>query len=416
MKSAAFRFLYGDMTPFEVRKFGILSLMFLNIVGCYWLLRPVKDGVFYSLVGLEYLPYAKVLSFLVIIPLIMIYTKLVDLYPRHILIYIICTTYAILFTLIDIGLRLPGTGLENTTPSPDRILGWVSYFSTESFGSITVALFWSFVASSTSSTSAKKGYALIVLGGQVGSIIGPSFATMTEFISIPNLFVIGVTQIFFVIILTRYYMSTVGFEEKIMQEQQQQIDEQNNDSAGKSHHANQKTPGIFVGLKLLLTEKYLLGIFGVSTIYEVVGTIMDYQMKVLAKYAYPSTEAYTAFLASFGVAANVLSFSIALIGTSYLLRTLGTRLCLLIYPSAIGIVLFIVFLFPDLYVLFVAQVFVKGLSYAINNPTKEMLYLPTSPDVKFKVKSWIDMFGGSSSLSFFISFILIIFLILIYLY
>src|SRR3990167_240368 len=158
-----------------------------------------------------------------------------------------------------------------------------------------------------------------------------------------------------------------------------------------------KTPGLLVGVKLLLTQKYLMGIFAVSTIYEVVGSIMDYQMKMLAKETYSSTEAYTAFLASFGVAVNSLSFCIALIGTSYLLRKFGLRACLLIYPTAVGIVLVCVFLVPTLTVVFFAQVCVKGLSYAINNPSKEMLYIPTSPDVKFKVKSWIDMFGSRSA-------------------
>ena len=122
---------------------------------------------------------------------------------------------------------------------------------------------------------------------------------------------------------------------------------------------------------------------------------MDYQMKMLAKEVYSSPAAYTSFLATFGVATNGLSFCIALLGTSYLMRTLGLRVCLLIYPCAVGGVLFAVFMFPVLSVVFLAQVSLKGLSYALNNPSKEMLYLPTSPDVKFKVKSWIDMFGGS---------------------
>ncbi len=40
------------------------------------------------------------------------------------------------------------------------------------------------------------------------------------------------------------------------------------------------------------------------------------------------------------------------------------------------------------------MVVLKGVSYAVNNPTKEMMYIPTSKDVKFKSKGWTDMFGG----------------------
>ena len=43
--------------------------------------------------------------------------------------------------------------------------------------------------------------------------------------------------------------------------------------------------------------------------------------------------------------------------------------------------------------LFAAIVTLKSLSYALNSPCKETLYIPTSLDVKFKAKSWIDGFG-----------------------
>ncbi len=39
----------------------------------------------------------------------------------------------------------------------------------------------------------------------------------------------------------------------------------------------------------------------------------------------------------------------------------------------------------------------KGMSYALNNPTKEILYQMTSTTIKFKCKSWIDTFGQRSA-------------------
>jgi AAA family ATP:ADP antiporter len=40
---------------------------------------------------------------------------------------------------------------------------------------------------------------------------------------------------------------------------------------------------------------------------------------------------------------------------------------------------------------------IKGMSYALNNPTKEILYQMTSTSIKFKCKSWIDTFGQRSA-------------------
>ena len=33
------------------------------------------------------------------------------------------------------------------------------------------------------------------------------------------------------------------------------------------------------------------------------------------------------------------------------------------------------------------------MGYALNGPSRELLYVRTSGDIKFKAKSWIDMFG-----------------------
>ena len=43
------------------------------------------------------------------------------------------------------------------------------------------------------------------------------------------------------------------------------------------------------------------------------------------------------------------------------------------------------------------QVGIKGLSYALQSPSREMLYIVTTDAIKFKAKSWIDIFGQRGS-------------------
>jgi len=43
------------------------------------------------------------------------------------------------------------------------------------------------------------------------------------------------------------------------------------------------------------------------------------------------------------------------------------------------------------------MIMLKANSYALNNPTKEILYQPTSGAVRYKAKSWIDIFGARGS-------------------
>merc|ERR1712232_165996 len=99
----------------------------------------------------------------------------------------------------------------------------------------------------------------------------------------------------------------------------------------------------------------------------------------------------------FGVATNSLSFIFSLLGTSAIIRKLGLRLTLLLFPSLCLVVIIMVRLQPTLYVVFMAMIMLKANSYALNNPTEEILYQPTSSAVRYKAKSWIDIFGARGS-------------------
>lgn len=378
MFSRIARALWGDLSSDELKKYGMLSSIFLFIIGTYWLMRPLKDALFMKIVGKLYIPYAKMASFVVIALLILFYSKLVDMFEKHKLVYVICSAYVFMFFAVAYCLSSPTMGLANTITSPDRILGWVIYLGIESFGSIVVALFWSFVASTTDTASAKRGYGLIIAGAQIGSIAGPTLATYAEYIGMVNLVGMAGFGIMMAPLLTMLFVKTYP--------------------VAKVDTATGKKPtGPIEGLRLLFSKPYLMGILGVATLYEVVGTILDYQMKFIADETFQSVEKVAQFLGFFGQSANLLSLVFALIGTSFFIRRFGLTFCLVMFPVTVAGVVTYVWLAPSLWALFGAMVAIKGLSYALNNPCKEIMYIPTSKDVKFKAKGWIDGFGGRSA-------------------
>jgi hypothetical protein len=57
-----------------------------------------------------------------------------------------------------------------TTPRTGRLLGWASYLAIESYGSLTVAMFWAFTNSSVHLEGAKSVYGLILAGAQVRAV------------------------------------------------------------------------------------------------------------------------------------------------------------------------------------------------------------------------------------------------------
>lgn len=377
-------YLWGGLQPVDRLKFGLLSLIFFCIIGSYWLLRTQKDAVFSSIVGLEYQPQAKILSLLLIIPILLIYTKLVDMWSKNRLLMTFSVGFALSFVFVAIFLQHPTIGLPNTVASSDRIFGWFVYVFIETFGSIMPGLFWAFVNSSVSTDIAKKGYPLIIAGAQLGSILGSYMSWESEYFGNAMLFNVGGASILAIVPAVMAYLWMVPANQQVSLD------------GGKEGSSKGKT-GMFEGLKILLTRPYVLGIFALATLYEVVATILDFQMKVLAKGIFPTTEQFASFNGLYGVMTNALALLFAVVGTRYFIEHYGLRFCLILFPVLTGAVVSFVYMYRVFFVVTAAVMIIKALSYALNNPAKEMMYLPTSKDVKFKAKGWIDMFGSRSS-------------------
>jgi AAA family ATP:ADP antiporter len=122
----------------------------------------MKDPVFVSTVGMEYQPIAKVFSVLITLFVVCIYDFLTSLVSKPILFYIVSGFYGITFMIIAALLSDSDIGLENKNKSPQRLLGWIAYVTIESYGSLMVALFWSFTNSIMDLEQAKGAYGLII--------------------------------------------------------------------------------------------------------------------------------------------------------------------------------------------------------------------------------------------------------------
>ena len=66
------------------------------------------------------------------------------------------------------------------------------------------------------------------------------------------------------------------------------------------------------------------------------------------------------------------------VGFSFLVRHLGVRNCLLIFPCLLFFASLLTNLVPSLWLLFYTVSVLKALTYSLNEPVKELLYMPTS--------------------------------------
>jgi len=332
------------------------------------------------------------LSVVVVTVLVFVYNKLIDMFPKHQLFYIVGGFYASLFTVIAMLLAAPSTSttsIYNTESSPYRVLGWISYCAIESFGSIGVSLFWAFTNSTYNLEGAKKSYGLMVACAQLGSIAGPTLVNVaTESYGIPTIYFCGALCMVMMVVSIWGYTVRFGTGEA---------------SSGKP---KKEKAGMVEGLVLFWKYHYVKGIFALSCLFMVEVTILDYSMKVLAKAKFDgehpgdptaATAAFASFMGFFGQSANGLSFCFSLVGTSFVIRRLGLNKTVILFPTLCLLAIFLVYAYPTLEVVFAMMLVLKGLSYSLNNPCKEILYQPTSSAVKFKAKSWIDVFGARGS-------------------
>jgi AAA family ATP:ADP antiporter len=371
--------LWGDISAQEAKEFSLLSVAFFFIVGAYWMLRLIKNSTFMHLVGPHNLPYAKMVSLVSLFTLVLFYNKLVDWFEKNKLLYIISTFYGMLFLTSAYLLSQSSAGANVLPTWLNSGLGWAIYIATESLGSLVVALFWSFVAGSVNTASAKRGYPVIVFGGQIGALLGAILLSQSNSFGVPFLSCIAAAALLVVPFIIKLYIS------KHAHIQQQATSAE-----------TKKSTGIIEGLRLIFTRPYLMGILVVSTVYEVIGFLFEYQMNSAAHSTFNSLEKVTSFLGLYGIATNGFSFLFALLGTSFVIRRFGLTACLVAYPVGIACLVVYTLCCPGIWSFLIAVVGTKALSYALNNPCKELMYIPTSRDVKFKAKSWIDVQGSRS--------------------
>jgi AAA family ATP:ADP antiporter len=389
------RFNFGNFEKEEFKKFIRMGVIFALIIGVYWTLRPLKDAVFIQLVGSLQLPFAKTVSVIALLPLVMFYTKLLEKTSREKMLIILPTFYGATILCFSLLMMLAqGTKEEIASRSilafaGTKVLGYSWYLFVESFGSLMVALFWAFAADTTEPTPAKRGFPLVVAIGQMGGIVFPysigglphRLGCSTDALSIMCL---GLLTLF-IIPLVRYFLRATP--SKLLT---------------TFHGKNEQTverkqePGFLEGLKLLLKNRYLLGIFAANFIYEVVVTIFDFNFKLTAS-AHYSGVALSNYLSIYGSSVNIVSLLCLLLGISNVTRFLGVGTALASMPIIVGGALLGFLSLDSLTFLFALMVGSKAINYALNGPALKQLYIPTTPDVKFKAQAWIETFGSRLS-------------------
>jgi AAA family ATP:ADP antiporter len=386
-------------------KMMFLSCIYFFILAAYTVMKELKDSVFTYTVGRTYIPDAKIASMIVLVPAILLFAFLVDRMRRYQLLMWYAIAFGVIGLICALLLGHPTIGLDNTATSPYRLFGWFFYFFIEGYSPFVVALFWAFANSISTPQEAQSGYSYMVAVSRIGGALSAGFAafffstqfnTLTPMLSstgrhqvvvfLCSLFLLCVPILLLLLMKKVPGYSMHGYEAVYQAEKE------------KKKQSKDKT-GLFAGLKLLIENPYVMGIFAYIFFYEVLNVVLAYQrLAMTAQGASCASELSSAL--SFQIfLMHSLSFFVSLFLTPYILKKFGEKGGLLFVPISIGTVVLLLVLFGSwwCYSLPLAFIIIRSINYAISYPIRESLYVPTLKDIKFKSKSWIDSFGSKFS-------------------
>jgi AAA family ATP:ADP antiporter len=378
---------------FTVRKSELpLTLMmfmyFFLVITSFWILKPLKKSLFiefYDLQGFSLFAWhmtaaqaellAKVLNMVVAFVAVAVFTWLARRFRRQQLTFIFTGFFLLSYIVYSQLVAHPGP-----------LTVWSFYLFGDLFSTLMVATFFAFLNDSVTPEAAKRLYGPVGLGGVVGGVVGTTFVRgLIDDISLPGwLWICGLLSL--LIVAAAYAAGRLVDHGPSLASTAPAQSTVPDDIAG----AKRSNPAL-EGAQLVLHSPYLLSIVGIVGLYEIVSTIMDFQFTSTIAHYLDGPAIGRQFSTVFAIT-NVVSMGVQLFLTSWIMTRFGLMAALLVLPlvTLAGSAAFMAV--PALWVGSLLNTVDNGFSYSINQSAKEALYVPTTPDEKYKAKAFIDMF------------------------
>lgn len=360
-------------------------------------MKELQSSVFMTMVGVEYVPIAKALSFIIVIPVVFFYSYCVDKYTNRVLLGYSLLLVGLLGAVFTIICGHETIGLYNKCKNTMRITGWLFYWYIDAFFPLFVSTFWAFTNSLHNTDEAKKSYSFFVtsskLGGMCAALLGYFFSksfvfNITDVTRTQSLMSVSV----FCIVLSGILVLCFGSQKQLLKP----LDVSN--LPQKKYNKKDKKIDVLDGLKILIRKPYTLGIFATVFCFEIVNQIINYQRLIFNDVAAASNLGdLNSMLFGQIFFTHACGLVISIIGTTFFLNVLGIRKSLVLVPVFIFALVMGFLITKSARELMIAYTGVHVLSYALAYPLRENLYVITSRDIKFKVKAWIDSIGAKSA-------------------
>jgi AAA family ATP:ADP antiporter len=368
----------------------MLASVFLMLTA-YYLFKPAREGLL-ATSGVEsisktelkaYTSFGQGLLFLGVIPA---YSSLVSGLNRRRLITVVNVFFAAnaaLFWVLQPGLLV------------DRVpyLGIAFYLWVGIFNVLVIAQFWSFAADLYSEERGKRIIPMIAIGASAGAVAGSWLtAQLVKVLGTYTLLLLGAGLLMVSLVLARVAEARgpVGMG-----------------AEGVGSSRGREPMGKSGAMKLVFSNTFLIATAFMILVLNWVNTngenaffgiVQDFVSKAVAekgitdeaaKDAFTEVQT-TEFYGSFQLWVNVVGLLMQSFLASRLLKYGGFGVTLMLLPFVAFTSYTLAALLPVLGIIRVMKIAENSTDYSINNTAKQVLWLPTSREVKYKAKAAID--------------------------
>lgn len=375
-KSRLYRILSRiiDIRPGEEIIASLLFLYFFFIMFPYYIIKPYRDAKYIIKEGSEYLPIAYLTTAIVVGIVVALYSRLQARVPRRVLI-ILCLVFFMVTCLISQRLFVKE---EKFAWMPLVFWVWANLFIV-----VLGTQFWMLVNDVFNPREAKRLIGFFGSGGLLGGIFGALLTGLLGRKYPDNLLLIA----FGILILSIFVVNLIFIWQRRKGSPDDKAEKKDKEKGVKPAKVG------FIDCFNTVRKNHYLTLLAVVVILTfIVATFIDYQSKTVIDIHEDRMDEMTSLFGYFHAALLVIPFFISMFMTSGIIKRFGIRSTLLLFPLLLLLCAFGIGIWPVFGWALAIKTSDKSLSFSLNQFTRELLYIPISPELKYKAKVFIDMF------------------------
>lgn len=379
------RRLLGAITEVREGEVGTALLLTANVfllLTAYYVIKPVREALILELdSGAEYKSYASAAIAVLLLVVVPAYARAASKLAHNRLVVGVTLFFAshlVIFYLLD------------QIESVHALLGVPFYLWLGIFNMMVVAQFWAFANDVYTLEQGKRLFPLVGIGASVGAALGAKIeALLVEPLGIPQLMLVSAALLVLCATLTQV----------VHRRERGRIRENDEEASDQD-----PPPGKGGAFAMVFSDRYLTYIAIFTLLFTFANSNGEYVVSALvSEYADSAAAAgelgglskgefIGKFYGDFYFYVNVLGVVAQTFLVSRLVKWWGLAGAMFVLPVIVFASWTTIAFLPVLAVVRVGKTVENAVDYSINNTVRQMLWLPTSPEAKYRAKQAVDTF------------------------